>query len=204
MLKLLLAILMYAVTLMPAAFAQLSVDAFWPWGSLDQPAAQKPRPLLKVSCATDELAVTADNASMADILKDVGECLGAEIDISKSAGGKLIRAEVGPGPSNQILAGIFENDFDYMIVGGFDSRIRLIVVRDRTGDKAKSKTQETNPAAGMKPTFVDDQGIARLPSGLTPAEAGMTPEQLSQEFEKAKNEQQKDDEAAGEESPPPK
>jgi hypothetical protein len=70
----------------------------------------------QVSWDGSQLTITADNATLADILVAIRARTGAEIDIPPHASRERIAARLGPGPAREMIATLLSwTDYDYII-----------------------------------------------------------------------------------------
>lgn len=79
------------------------------------PEMAPPRPP-KVTCAGDQLTISADNSTLSGILAAVHACTGVQVDIPEGAGGGRFFEDLGPGPARQVLESLLGgSDFNFVI-----------------------------------------------------------------------------------------
>ena len=93
--------------------------------ALPEPAPPPPPPLTpeqmppsapQVSWDGQQLTITSDNSTLADILAAIRTLTGAELDIPPKASAERIAARLGPGPAREVLSTLLSwTDFDYVI-----------------------------------------------------------------------------------------
>jgi hypothetical protein len=77
---------------------------------------QMPPGVPQVSWDGNELTITADNSTLADILVAIRTRTGADIDVPPNASRERIAARLGPGPAREVIATLLSwTDFDYII-----------------------------------------------------------------------------------------
>jgi len=70
----------------------------------------------KVTCAGNQLTISAANSTLGSVLAAVHTCLGIEVDIPEGASGSRVFEELGPGPPRQVLGSLLTGtDFDFAI-----------------------------------------------------------------------------------------
>jgi hypothetical protein len=75
-----------------------------------------PPKLPKVTCAGDQLTISADNSTLGGILAAVHACIGVQVDIPEGAGGSRVFGELGPGPARQVMESLLNGtDFNFVI-----------------------------------------------------------------------------------------
>jgi len=91
-----------------------------PSGPLHQvPMDQLPTTPAKVSYQNGLLAISAQNSTLGDILREVHRLTGASIDIPPgSAANERVVTSLGPGPPRDVLAGLFNGcSLNYVMLG---------------------------------------------------------------------------------------
>ena len=97
---------------------------------LDQVPALAP----KVEFSNGDLTIVAHNSTLSDVLKEVREHTGAELDIPANANERVV-ADLGPGPARSVLAELLNGThFNYVMVGSTSDpkAIQSIVLTPRT------------------------------------------------------------------------
>ena len=97
------------------------------------PAAQVPAGSSQVSSTQpvvifedDQLLISAQNATVADVLFALRAATGADIDIPVSAHSERVTAQLGPGPARKVLADLLGwSSFDYIIEGADDDPLSV-------------------------------------------------------------------------------
>jgi hypothetical protein len=141
---------------------------------------QMPPGVPQVSWDGNELTITAENSTLADILVAIRTRTGAEIDVPPNASHERIAARLGPGPAREIIATLLSwTDFDYIIQASDSdpAGVQSVLLTPR------GKSDTTVASAGMDgPGASVPRANHRLGHGNTsrPAEA---PESDSSEAE---------------------
>jgi len=137
------------------------------------PAPLQPLPLDQVPAVAPhvhfsegELSIVAHNSTLSDVLKEVREQTGAELDIPPNANERVV-ADLGPGPARQVLADLLNGThFNYVMVGSTTdpSAIHSIVLTPRNGGP------DTTTAAANRPG-IPQRGFAQPPvTNVPPAD----------------------------------
>lgn len=146
------------------------VPAYTPAPLQPLPLEQVPAVAPHVHFADGELTITAHNSTLSDVLKEVREQTGADLDIPPNANERVV-ADLGPGPARQVLADLLNGThFNYLMVGSSTdpSAIQSIVLTPRTGGPDTTTSASNRPGPPQR-------GFAQPPVvGATPADA--TPE----------------------------
>ena len=80
-----------------------------------RPAELPPKPP-KVTCRDNQITISADNSTLADILTHVKGCTGARIEIPEGAASVRSFEELGPGPVSKVLDELLSGTpYDYVI-----------------------------------------------------------------------------------------
>lgn len=150
----------------------------------------------QVICSGGEVTVSAENATLSSVLKAVAGCAGAIVHMPAAIGATRVMVRYGPVAPMMLFASLLDGSADYVILGSTRSsaRVQMVIVKPH-----QAFANSAQPAAGVnalavEKTFIDEEGVERLPSGLTAEEATLTPEELAQRFEAARQEQQRLDE----------
>ncbi|MGA9528144.1 MAG: hypothetical protein WBS24_08515 [Terriglobales bacterium] len=90
-----------------------------PAGPLSQiPMDQLPEVAPKVTYENGKLAIAAQNATLAEILKQVRKLTGASIEIPPSGANERVVAQIGPGAPRDVLATLLNGTaFNYVMLG---------------------------------------------------------------------------------------
>jgi hypothetical protein len=108
----------------------------------------------KVSWADGKLAVTADNSSLNQILREIGRLTG--MTVTGGVAEQRVFGQYGPGPPAQILGDLLEGTGSNMILRETSSGLAELILSPRVGG-----VTPPNPNA---PGF-DDAGTVAAPSG---------------------------------------
>ena len=112
-----------------------SLPAYTPAPLQPLPLEQVPAVAPHVHFADGKLTITAHNSTLSDVLKEVREQTGAELEIPPNANERVV-ADLGPGPARQVLADLLNGThFNYLMVGSSTdpSAIQSIVLTPSTG-----------------------------------------------------------------------
>lgn len=130
---------------------------------------QMPPGVPQVSWDGNELTITADNSTLADILVAIRTRTGAEIDVPANASRERIAARLGPGPAREIIATLLSwTDFDYIIQASDSNSagIQSVLLTPR------SKTDTAVASAGIDAPGGPGRRNHRFgPGNTTPPEA---------------------------------
>jgi hypothetical protein len=111
-----------AVLSLPACRAQLtqvpvgdsSQQAIHTAPALTEMVPPKPP---KVTCAGDQMTISADNSTLGGVLAAVHACIGVQVDIPEGASESRVFEDLGPGPARQVLETLLNGtDFNFVIV----------------------------------------------------------------------------------------
>lgn len=101
--------------------------------------SQGPAKTPKVTCAGDQLTISANNATLGSVLAAVHACIGIQIDIPEGAGKSRTFEELGPGPERQVLEALLSGtDFNY-VIGSSDAdpgKVETVLLMERTKETA--------------------------------------------------------------------
>jgi hypothetical protein len=92
----------------------------------------------KVSCRGNTLSISANYSALGAILSEIQKCTGVQFDAPEMAKSYLVFDEIGPGPSNDVLAALLTaSGFDYIIgASAVDpEKVEKIVLLARADDK---------------------------------------------------------------------
>jgi len=120
-------------------------------GNQDTPATavpavmnQGPARTPKVTCAGDQLTISANNATLGSVLAAVHACIGVQIDIPEGAGRSRTFEELGPGPERQVLEALLSGtDFNY-VIGSSDAdpgKVETVLLMERPTETATNAPQ---------------------------------------------------------------
>jgi hypothetical protein len=127
----------------------------------DSKALPVPRPLtseqtvrnpLQVFFEDGQLTITAENASLSDVLSELRARMGADFDLPANASGNRIWAKLGPGPARRVVADLLSTtDLDYVIQASETDAdgIKSILLTPRTkGGAAEGPGRAGQPPMG--------------------------------------------------------
>jgi hypothetical protein len=150
-----------------------SLPAYTPAPLQPLPLEQVPAVAPHVHFADGELTIRAHNSTLSDVLKEVREQTGAELDIPPNANERVV-ADLGPGPARQVLADLLNGThFNYLMVGSLTdpSAIQSIVLTPRTGGP-DTTTSASNRAGPPQRGFPQPPVIGAAPADATPENDG--------------------------------
>ena len=96
-----------------------------------------PPNLPKVTCAGDQLTISAQNSTLGAVLSAIRTCIKADIDVPEDARGERLFAELGPGPVRAVLADFLSStDFDYVIKASPSDpqKVQMVLLNPRPKD----------------------------------------------------------------------
>src|SRR5215470_4670589 len=133
------------------------------------PLDQVPAIAPKVQFSNGDLTIVAHNSTLSDVLKEVREQTGAELDIPANANERVV-ADLGPGPARSILAELLNGThFNYVMVGSTSDpkAIQSIVLTPRASGPDTTTTAANRPGGPQR-------GFGAPPPimSATPAEVG--------------------------------
>lgn len=155
-----------------------------------------------------KLSLVSDDATLGDVLRAIGDTIGAQIEFPGEIGNERVAARMGPASPQELLRMLLDSSrFDYVILGSPNSpdTVQTVVVTLRK-NSTPTRNQvhlvgmpagTANPpvyagiprpvASVVKPaapqTRPDHNGVQRLPNGLTPEESQLTPQELYDKME---------------------
>jgi len=150
--------------------AKPQLPAYTPAPLQPLPLEQVPAVAPKVNFSEGELTIVAHNSTLSDVLKEVREQTGAELDIPPNANERVV-ADLGPGPARSVLADLLNGThFNYVMVGSITDpkAIQSIVLTPRTSGPETATTASNLPGGAQR-------GFAQ-PAMMTatPAEVGQS------------------------------
>jgi len=96
--------------------------------------SQGPARTPKVTCAGDQLTISANNATLGSVLAAVHACIGIQIDIPEGAGKSRTFEELGPGPEREVLEELLSGTGFNYVIGSSDAdpgKIETILLMER-------------------------------------------------------------------------
>jgi hypothetical protein len=160
---------------------------------------EKPLTAPQVSCADGLVTLNAESSTLAEVLRAIARCSGAVVDIPSGIGATRVATRLGPGPSRDLFAALLDGSLNYIILGSAQDpgQVRTVIVRPREAmapgvDQQSAALRIGQPAEEQAPlvtNYFDENGVERLPSGLRPDEALLSPEELARQFEAARAQQ---------------
>ena len=178
-----------------------------PAGPLSQvPMDQLPEIAPKVTYEKGKLSIVAQNATLAEILKQVRKLTGASIDIPASATERVV-AQIGPGAPRDVLATLLNGTaFNYVMLGSNTdpSSVASVMLTPKPGSAeaqsqiAANSAQQNAPASPMGGPMVPQPFRQQMIAG---AQQPPNPEAGTPEDENTGAEATDDDENAEEAQP---
>jgi hypothetical protein len=146
-----------------------------------------PKPPLQVSYQNGLLAISANKATLAQVLYAVQQRTGADISIAAGAEQEIVAAEIEPAPAPEVLARLLNGSkFNFLILSAADDASKLdkviLSMRDSgifptpSGVQAPPLQAANDDAGGGQPAFVQNQPSGRPPAPVQ-AQPQMSPEQ---------------------------
>jgi hypothetical protein len=127
----------------------------------------------KVTCAGDELTISANNSTLSSVLNEVRRCMGTKIDIPSEAGAKRLFDKIGPGKASQVLDVLLSNTGYNYIIGASPSnedKIESIVLLSRSNDaNAPAQVEDTRTGSNSRRAFAQMHN-ASIPHPMTEAD----------------------------------
>lgn len=168
-----------------------------------------------------QLSIVSENSPLSEVLSAVGESLGADVEFPPELRNELVAARLGPAAPGDVLRALLAGSrLDYILMGSAEQpdAIQHVIVRLRTPVAPNGSGQVRlmggvpAPLVPVRPDYApfkgrvktDFAGEQRLPSGLTPKEAVLTPQELYQKFEWARQMQRQQPPQNAQEAVPPK
>jgi hypothetical protein len=100
--------------------------------------AEMPATPPKVTCTGSQLTIVADNSTMSSVFAAIHGCIGAAIDLPLGSSSTRMFADLGPGPTSQVLQMLLSStDLDYVIQlsSSDSSKIQAVFLTARIDDK---------------------------------------------------------------------
>lgn len=146
-----------------------TLPAYTPAPLQPLPLEQVPAVAPRVHYEGGELTIVAHNSTLSDVLKQVKEQTGADLDIPPNANERVV-ADLGPGPARAILAELLNGThFNYVMVGSSTdpTAIQSIVLTPRTGGPDTTTTTAAVNRPGMPQRVFPQPAVINA----TPADA---------------------------------
>ncbi len=149
------------------------------------PLEQVPAVAPKVHFSDGQLTIVAHNSTLSDVLNEVREQTGAELDIPLNANERVV-ADLGPGPARSVLADLLNGThFNYVMVGSITDpkAIQSIVLTPRTGGPDTTTTASNGGpqrAAFAQPAGVDVNAATENDGAEEADQGDEQPEQADQ------------------------
>jgi hypothetical protein len=209
-----------------------ALPAYTPAPLQPLPLEQVPAVAPRVHYEAGKLTIVAHNSTLSDVLNEVKEQTGAELDIPSNANERVV-ADLGPGPARAILAELLNGThFNYVMVGSITdpTAIQSIVLTPRTAGSDTTTTAANRPG-GSPRVFAQPAVINAAPADVvdndasedadvaddpppteqadqqnqqTPAQqTPKTPEQLLQELQRQQQQVQQQQQGQNPGQPPP-
>ncbi len=86
-----------------------------PISGAETPPESKPN-APTVTCSDNQLTISSNNSTLANVLEEVHKCTGAKIDVPEGAAASRMFDKLGPGPTREVLSSLLtDTGFDYVI-----------------------------------------------------------------------------------------
>jgi hypothetical protein len=147
-----------------------ALPAYTPTPLQPLPLEQVPTLAPRVHFSDGQLTIVAHNSTLSDVLKEVREQTGAELDMPPNANERVV-ADLGPGPARAVLADLLNGThFNYVMVGSTTdpSAIHSIVLTPRTGSP-DTTTSASNRAGGPQRGFPQPAVVNSPPAEIGPS-----------------------------------
>lgn len=167
----------------PSAPAQTATPAPTP-AIADTPLTltQQPTTPPQVTFRNGELSISAQNSTLADVLRAVRTQTGATVEIPSNATERVV-ANIGPGPAQEVLASLLNGSrYNYVLAGSASNPNELdhVILMPKTGSDA----QVAQATPGAPPPTANNgeeaQGLD-MQEAETPADDAMSPEAQGQQ-----------------------
>jgi hypothetical protein len=153
--------------------------------SVETPVAS--HPALEVDYHAGQLAIHAQNSSLAEILKLIGQRTGASIHVPPGSGLERVVEDVGPGPIRRVLEHLLNgSSFNFVIITSPQSSDPKQIVLTLQGGASPQPAPPAAPAPAQSvlwtPPDTTDRPIplsAEVDDTLVAPKETMTPEALS-------------------------
>jgi len=158
------------------------VAANYTTGAEPLPVADVPKPPLLVSYQNGLLAISANKATLAQVLYAVKQHTGAEISIPAGAEQELVVAEIEPAPAPEVLARLLNGSkFNFLILSAADDASKLDKVILSTRDDGIFPTpsrMQAPPAQPQQDDLAEEEpaAVQNQPGGGPPAPAQAPPQ----------------------------
>jgi len=173
--------------------------------------ALKPANPPRISFAGKELTVTADNSSLADILRGIGRVTGARVEGAQSDSERVF-GQFGPGTPREVLNSLLGGSrYDFILVGSMEDpgTVQRVLLSSHGAVPAAGAIAANQPArpasededndsfvtpqveqpAPPQPAVSNEQPQVQQQTGQ-PQQQVKTPEQLLQELQRLRQQQQ--------------
>jgi hypothetical protein len=151
-----------------------------------QEALASPEPeahhALQVSYDGEQLTITADNASLIEILRAVQKHTGADFDFPESAAAERFPSvRLGPAPAREVLSELLSwTNFDYIIQDSDGNPTTVQTVLLAVRNKGPKTSPASRLAAALRPTHLEPAPMeadpAPTPTQAPAAEPGTSPQ----------------------------
>jgi len=183
---------------LPPALPMIQVTDRHPVARPQTPAESPSAPALKfIQYQGGRLSITADGATLKDVLEAVGPMIGAIIELPPETAGDRVALRLGPAPPADVLRALFIGSvYDYLILGSAEQpdAVKRVIIRLRGTAGETQATLSTSTATGSasSPSFPIPDALTtaqdlyeqyRLPNGMSPAEAGMSRADFFERFQ---------------------
>lgn len=168
------------------SFTSISQPSAEPGQEEQQEAPASPEPeahhSLQVSYDGEQLTITADNASIVEIMRAVQKHTGADFDFPASAAAERIPSvRLGPAPAREVLSELLSwTNFDYIIQDSDENPTKVQTVLLAVRNKESKTSPGRSLAAALRPTHLEPAPMeadpAPIPTGAPAAEAGTPPQ----------------------------
>ena len=144
-----------------------------PAGPLTQvPLDQLPAAAPQVTYQDGMLAIAAQNATLAEILRDVRQLTGATIEIPPSGANERVVVQLGPGAPRDVLAALLNGtSFNYVMLGSTSNPMSVATVMLSSKPGGEVQTAAANPAP-----------VVESPSAYVPTQPNQLPVQMRPNF----------------------
>jgi hypothetical protein len=199
-----------------------ALPAYTPSPLQPLPLDQVPVVAPRVQYSGGELTIVAHNSTLSDVLKEVKQKTGADLEIPPNASERVV-ADLGPGPARDVLAQLLNGThFNYVMVGSATdpTAVQSIVLTPKSGAADSSATTAAAnhpgvpqhfPGASAAPPVVDTAADDTADEPEPPEEQvdqqndqnqqnpnqppPKTPEELLQELQRQQQQQQQNPQA---------
>jgi hypothetical protein len=133
--------------------------------------AAPPKPVALVSFQNGLLSVRTQKATLAQVLFEVHQQTGADISVPAGAEQEQVVADLGPGPTKDVLAALLNGtnyNFIFLAAGG-NSNVDRVIISAKSAD-AGSYVPPPQPPEADPPPIPDPQPTAAVPPPDIPAD----------------------------------